>query len=173
MNITGGKYNRLNIEAPDANIVRPTLSKVRMAVFNTLFSMIEFEGKSFLDMYAGSGIIGLEALSRGFSDVVAIEKNLKVAEILKKNYKTVGESPKLYVGDSSKTLEKLNRHFDVIYIDPPYFADIYEKSLNSIKSADIVILEHVGKVDTQGWDIIKQKTYGDKTITFLEKHTTN
>ena len=75
MNITAGIYKGQKITAPDENITRPTLSKVRMSVFNTLQSMIDFENSSFLDMYAGSGIMGLEALSRGFSN--QISKNMK------------------------------------------------------------------------------------------------
>ena len=86
MNITAGKYKGQKIVAPDENITRPTLSKVRMSVFNTLQAMIDFDGSSFLDMFAGSGIMGLEAISRGFSDVSVFEKNPKVAQILKKNY---------------------------------------------------------------------------------------
>ena len=87
MNITGGIYKSQKITAPDENITRPTLSKVRMSVFNTLQCLIDFEDASFLDMYAGSGIMGLEALSRGFSRVVSIEKNKKVYNVIKSNFK--------------------------------------------------------------------------------------
>ena len=87
MNITAGKFKGQKILAPDENITRPTLSKVRMSVFNTLQCMIDFEESSFLDMYAGSGIMGLEALSRGFKKIVAIEKNKKVYGVIKLNYK--------------------------------------------------------------------------------------
>lgn len=89
MNITAGKYKGQKVKAPDEKITRPTLSKIRESVFNTLFSMIVFEGKSFLDMFAGSGIMGLEALSRGFENVTAIEKNPKIANVLKENYANV------------------------------------------------------------------------------------
>lgn len=190
MIITAGKFKGRKITAPDENITRPTLSKVRMSVFNTLQSLIEFEGSSFLDMYAGSGIMGLEALSRGFTKVVGIEKNPKVAKIIKENYKktitfpsplagegavvrakrvtNAGEGLKLIISDSLKIAPKLEK-FDVIYIDPPYFSGIYEKSLQAVKDiADgIIILEHVTEVDFQGFEIIKQKKYGDKFITFL------
>ena len=64
MNITGGIYKGRKIIAPDENITRPTLSKTRESVFNVLYSLIDFEEKVFLDMFAGSGIMGLEALSR-------------------------------------------------------------------------------------------------------------
>lgn len=87
MNITAGIYKGQKITAPDENITRPTLSKVRMSVFNTLQAMMDFGNSSFLDMYSGSGIMGLEALSRGFSRVVSIEKIKKfipwLSQILK------------------------------------------------------------------------------------------
>ena len=174
MNITGGIYNRQKITAPDENVTRPTLSKVRMSVFNTLNSVINFEGKSFLDMYAGSGIIGLEALSRGFDKVVAIEKNRKIYNIIKSNFTKYEKNHdlKLIYGDSLNICKKIDEKFDVIYIDPPYYSGIYEKSLEVIKNicSDIVILEHVVDVDIPDeYEILKQKQYGDKFITFLKK----
>ncbi len=169
MIITAGKYKGQKINTPDESITRPTLSKVRMSVFNTLQSIIDFEGKSFLDMYAGSGIMGLEAISRGFEKAVSIEKNLKAASIIKNNFKKFAHSPKLYIGDSLRIAPKLESKFDVIYVDPPYFSGIYENSLDAIKeiTSNIVIMEHVNEVDFGSFNLIKQKKYGDKYITFL------
>ena len=169
MNITAGIYKGQKINTPDENITRPTLSKVRMSVFNTLQALIDFEGASFLDMFAGSGVMGLEAISRGFDNVVAIEKHLKSANIIKSNFKKFPKSPKLYIGDSLKIIPKLEQKFDVIYIDPPYYSGIYENSLETIKNIThvIVILEHVTEVNLDGWNILKQKKYGDKFITFI------
>ena len=104
MNITAGKYKGQKLLVPDENITRPTLSKVRMALFNTLQSLIDFDGASFLDMFAGSGIMGLEALSRGFENVTAIEKNPKTFKILENNYKKIGENQRLIKGDSLKVI---------------------------------------------------------------------
>lgn len=169
MIITAGKFKGRKLKAPDENITRPTLSKVRMSVFNTLQAMIDFKGASFLDMYAGSGIMALEALSRGFEDAVVIEKNIKAANIIKSNFKSFENPPKLIIGDSLKVASTLNI-FDVIYIDPPYFSGVYEKSLDAVKNiSKIIILEHVTNVDFKGFEIIKQKKYGDKFITFLQK----
>jgi len=170
MIITAGKFKGIKIKAPDENITRPTLSKVRMSIFNTLQSMIDFEGSSFLDMYSGSGIMGLEALSRGFSKIVAIEKNPKAANIIKNNFKKFENSPILYIGDSLKISKNLNEKFDVIYIDPPYFSGIYENSLEAVKEIanGIIILEHVNDVNFESFELIKQKKYGDKYITFLK-----
>lgn len=167
MNITAGKYKGKKITAPDEIITRPTLSKVRMACFNTLQSMIDFEGASFFDMFAGSGIMGLEALSRGFASVTAMEKNPKIFQVLQKNYLAIGEKQTLIKGDCLKNTPQT--YFDVVYIDPPYHAGIYEQALKSLYDFNIVILEHVTEVDFLNLEIIKQKKYGDKFLTFLKK----
>ena len=174
MNITAGKFKGQKITAPDEKITRPTLSKVRMSVFNTLQAIIEFKDKSFLDMYSGSGIMTLEAVSRGFNKAVAIEKNNKAASVIKNNFKKYLDKDfelKLVVGDSLKITQKFDEKFDVIYIDPPYFSGIYEQSLEAVKNIlnNIVILEHVTDVDFGDYKIIKQKNYGDKIISFLTR----
>lgn len=167
MIITAGIYKGRKIEAPDEKITRPTLSKVRMGVFNTLYSIIgDFEGKSFLDVFGGSGIMGLEALSRGFSRVKVFEKNPKVAQILKKNYQTVGLKPDLTIGDSTKLVAKLNETYDVVYIDPPYLSGIYEDILSKVKG-EIIIAEHSEEIEFSGYEVLKQKNYGGKIVSFL------
>ena len=178
MNITAGKFKGQKITAPDEKITRPTLSKVRMSVFNTLQALIDFEGATFLDMYAGSGIMALEAISRGFKKAVAIEINPKSLSVIQNNYKKYmaysDYELTLIKGDSLKITPKFSEKFDIIYIDPPYFSGIYEKSLEAVSelSGKIIILEHVTEVNFGNFEIIKQKKYGDKTITFL-KHKTS
>ncbi len=167
MIITAGIYKGRKIESPDEKITRPTLSKVRMGVFNTLYSIIgDFESKSFLDVFGGSGIMGLEALSRGFSRVKVFEKNPKVAQILKKNYQTVGLKPDLTIGDSTKLILKTDEIFDVVYIDPPYMSGIYEDILSKVKG-DVIIAEHSETIEFDGYEVLKQKNYGGKIVSFL------
>ena len=168
MNITAGIFKGRKIIAPDEKITRPTLSKVRMSVFNTLQAMIDFEGKSFLDMFSGSGIMALEALSRGFSDVIAIEKNPKAASVIKNNFAKFVPSPKLIKGDCLKIISESEQCFDVVYIDPPYYSGVYEAAITAVKDlAQIIILEHVTDVDFAPLELLKQKKYGDKYISFL------
>lgn len=171
MNITAGKFKGQKVIAPDEKITRPTLSKVRMSVFNTLQSLVDFKQASFLDMFAGSGIMALEALSRGFANIEAIEKHPKVIQIIKSNFQKFNPSPGLIQGDSLKVTSSMNSGFDVIYIDPPYFSGIYEASLNAVENIadNIVILEHITEVNFSGYEIIKQKKYGDKFITYLKR----
>lgn len=173
MIITAGKYKGRKLLVPDENITRPTLSKVRMGVFNTLFSIIgNFDGKSFLDVFGGSGIMGLEALSRGFETVKVFEKNSKAAEIIKKNYALIGLKPNLKIGDSLKILALNNENFDVVYLDPPYQSGIYNAVLKLVKG-DLIIAEHTENFDYQNFEIIKQKNYGGKNISFLKKTLNN
>lgn len=175
MIITAGIYKGRKVVAPDEKITRPTLSKIRECIFSTLFSMIDFQGKSFLDCFAGSGIMGLEAISRGFEGVVAMEKNPKVARILKENYTNLKIPPDFLFGDSLKIIPKITRQFDVIYLDPPYQSGIYEETLkkikenNLLKEGAIIVLEHSVDVSWQecGFELIKQKRFADKLVTFL------
>ena len=172
MNITAGKYKGQKIKAPDENITRPTLSKVRMSVFNTLQAMMDFEGASFLDMFSGSGIMGLEALSRGFSKIVMIENNKKAYGIIKSNIKKYEKDNdiKLILGDSLKVVKNLTFNPNIIYIDPPYYMGVYEQSLEVAAKicSEIIILEHVTELDLTKYNVIKQKKYGDKFITFIK-----
>ena len=169
MIITAGTFKGRRIVAPDEKITRPTLSKVRMGVFNTLYSVMgDFSGKSFLDVFGGSGIMGLEAVSRGFANVEVFEINKKSAQIIKQNYVNLGLEPNITIGDSLKLIKKIKTHYDVVYIDPPYQSGIYEAVLQEVNGT-IIVAEHNQYMDFKDYKIIKQKKYGDKFVTFLSK----
>lgn len=175
MNITGGKYNSRKVKTAEFENIKPTLSKTRQGIFNALSSLIDFDEKLFVDMFSGSGIMGLEALSRGFK-VISFEKDRRTAFAIKDAYKSLGLTPELYIGDSTKNILKINAKADVIFIDPPYESDLYESSLEIIKNNNllnedgIIILEHpIDKViDLKGFELIKVKTYGNKQISYLK-----
>lgn len=171
MIITSGKYKGRKVQAPDEHITRPTLSKVRMGVFNTLFSIIgDFEGKTFLDVFGGSGIMGLEALSRGFEEVIVFEKNPKAAQIIKKNYENLGLKANLKIGDSLKLIQKIERNFDVVYIDPPYLSGIYEDVFNKCRifPQSVIIAEHSENLCIKDFELLKEKNYGGKRVSFFK-----
>ncbi len=175
MQITGGIYNSRKVKTAEFENIKPTLSKTRQGIFNTLSAMIDFEGKVFFDMFAGSGIMGLEALSRGFK-VICFEKDKRTAIAIKESYKSLKLTPELYFGDALKNIIKVNKKADVIFIDPPYETDLYDKALKVIKDNDIleqdgiVVLEHpVNKViNNEGFELIKAKSYGNKQISYLK-----
>lgn len=176
MQITGGKYNSRKIKTPEFENIKPTLSKVRQGIFNTLSSMIDFENKIFFDMFSGSGIMSLEALSRGFI-VFSFEKDKRTAMVIKETFKALKLKPDLYFGDSLKNVIKLDKKADVIFMDPPYDSDLYEHTLELIKNNKllnedgIIIMEHpVDKtINNNYFTIIKVKTYGNKQITYLSE----
>lgn len=174
MNITGGKYNSRKIKTPDFDNIKPTLSKTRQGIFNALSTMIDFEGRIFLDMFSGSGIMSLEALSRGFR-VISFEKDKKTALAIKSNFNSLGLVPNLYFGDALKNILKLNVKPDVIFLDPPYDSDLYEQSLNIIRNNNIlatdgiIVMEHSidKRIKYEGFELIKAKTYSNKQITYI------
>ncbi|MDD3237391.1 MAG: 16S rRNA (guanine(966)-N(2))-methyltransferase RsmD [Candidatus Gastranaerophilales bacterium] len=177
MQITGGFLNSRKIKTEEYENIKPTLSKTRQGLFNALSGLIEFDQSSFLDMFAGSGIMSFEAISRGFSPVYTFEKDRKTALLIKDNFKSLKLTDNLFFGDSIKLLKKINKSYDVIFIDPPYNSDLYQKSLKTISENDclnldgIIILEHPSTkaIDPDGYTLIKEKQYADKMLSFLKK----
>ena len=176
MQITGGYLKSRKIISPKGENVRPTLSKTRESVFNVLMNLVDFEEHSFLDLFAGSGIMGFEAISRWFADVVFVEKDRATFNLLKDNLKKLGiDSCKIYCADSVRTLKTMSQKFGVIYIDPPYRANLYNQVLDIIKtqqilvSDGIIVLEHLRdeRIQMSGFVPVKQKNYSDKMITYL------
>ena len=140
-----------------------------MGIFNTLYSVVgDVSGMSFLDMFGGSGIIGLEAISRGFGEVTVFEINSHAANIIKKNYNSLGLTPNLVIGDSLKLIKQTDKIYDVVYIDPPYKSDIYEKILPYV-CGKLIIVESSEVLDFKGFDVIKQKKYGNSIISYIQK----
>ena len=138
MNITGGKYNSRKVKTAEFENIKPTLSKTRQGIFNSLASLIDFEDKIFIDMFSGSGIMGLEALSRGFS-VVAFEKDKRTAFAIKDAYKSLSLTPELYIGDSLKNILRMKSKADVVFIDPPYETDLYDRALKIILEKSLAL----------------------------------
>ncbi len=168
MIITGGIYKGQKMTAPNESITRPTLSKVRMGVFNILYSMLgEFSDKTFIDVFGGSGIMGLEALSRGFKEVLVFEKNPKAAQIIKQNYSKLGLKPNIFIGDSLSLITRIDKKYDIAYVDPPYESQIYDKVFNRLKDkVNLIIAEHSEKLTVENFVLIKTKNYGGKLVSF-------
>lgn len=176
MYLTGGQFKGRKIEVPDS--VKPTLSKVRESVFNILLQY-DLEGNRFLNMFSGSAIMGLEAISRGY-DVVELEISPKIASVIKNNYKNLNVKPNLVVCNSLnyKTSEK----FNVIYADPPWDMDykpIILKANELLASDGVVIVEYdkTKNIDIQNIldelnidiSLVKSKKYGRCLLAILRK----
>ncbi len=159
------------------SLTRPTGARVRAAVFNIWQGSIE--GCRWLDLCAGSGAMGAEALARGADLVVGIEQHPKAAAIVRDNWQGIAQphqSHTLLRGDVLALLPRLHgQQFDRIYFDPPYQSDRYEPVLAHLHTYNLVALqgevavEHDPKrsfLPPQGWEICRRKTYGNTALTF-------
>ena len=123
MRIIAGTYASLRLETLKGQATRPTLDKVKEAVFSALGGM--FDGGTMLDLYAGSGAIGLEAVSRGMNQAVLVDQSHAAAEIIRKNIALLGcqKQTRLLAMNDRKALSLLAKEgvqFDLVYLDPPY-----------------------------------------------------
>lgn len=190
MRITGGIYKGKLIQTIKGQDVRPTFSKIRESIFNIIrlsdSGTVFYEGKTImLDLFAGSGIMGIEALSRGAEKSVFVEKNHRHSEIIKKNILNCVQSDKhqtkLMISDALKALSMLKEQFNFIFIDPPYASELYAPSLKKIQEAELltengfIILEHSSSLNINevlektDFMIHKAKIYGDTGISVLIK----
>lgn len=117
--IIGGAWRRRLIAFPAAEGLRPTADRIRETLFNWLGQTLD--GKACLDLFAGSGALGFEALSRGAAQVVMVERDRNVLQALRENAKILGaERLELREGDALQFVSREPRRFDVIFLDPPF-----------------------------------------------------
>ena len=146
MRITAGRFKNRRLFAPKGKTTRPTTEKLRQSVFNSLQERMK--DSSFLDIFAGSGAMGLEALSRGATFATFIEKNPMANRFLRKNIRLLEaeKETRLLATDAKKALITLANEgavFDIIYADPPY--DRQEVCLFLLKMFDtLTVLAHQG-----------------------------
>lgn len=151
MRIIAGTARGRRLETPDTLDTRPTLGRVREALFGSLH--FQLEGAAVLDLFAGAGSLGLEALSRGAAVAVLNDADRRCFDLLKKNIYSTGlvERAELYCLDYRQLLDKLEhagRRFDIAFLDPPYrsgFAQDAAEQLFSrglMKRGGTVIIEH-------------------------------
>ncbi|MBU3958891.1 MAG: 16S rRNA (guanine(966)-N(2))-methyltransferase RsmD [Candidatus Omnitrophica bacterium] len=179
MRIISGKHKGRIIKMPGGGI-RPTQNKARKGLFDILGNIT---GLSFLELFAGSGAIGLEALSAGAREAVFVEKDSGCREKIKENLEACGLSdPRIIALDVFVALKKLGQRrerFDIIFLDPPYHRELAKKTLQSLSACDIlapagfVIVQHFKKdnlPDKLGdLTLVKQARYGDTILSFYRR----
>jgi len=182
MRIIAGKLKGRVIEMPKA--IRPTSDKVREALFEILKHKIE--ESSFLDLYCGSGAMGIEAFSRGAKSITFVDNNSNCMKILEKNLTQLGildlSSIDIYKKDALKTLEVFigsKRGFDIVFLDPPYYKDIAKNTLIAISDYDILARNAFIVVETYKKDILPEEVgllkkvrtslYGDTKLEFFKR----
>lgn len=161
---------------------RPTSDRVREALFNILASQIE--GAAFLDVCAGSGAVGLEALSRGAEKAVFVEHSRRALEHLEANIENCGvaKQARIIPKDAVAALKALitkGEQFDVVYVDPPYDADLYQTILQLLGLSELVAEDGVVVVERWSRDRLPAEAgslrhyrdvrHGNSTLAFYER----
>ena len=131
--ITGSARGR-RLFTLEGNDVRPTTDRVKEALFSIV--QFELEGRRVLDLFAGSGQLGIEALSRGAQSVVFVDRSKKAADIVRKNLELTGFSKNASVicGDSLSFLKNRSPEFDIAFLDPPYSTGLLQQALELVPS---------------------------------------
>lgn len=137
MRIIAGKLKGRTIKIPKSDLVRPTTDRNREAIFNYLNNVFNFEGAEVLDLYAGTGALGFETISRGAEHVDFVEKNFKIFKNLNENIKTLGveKQAKAIKSEAVRFTKNAGKKYHLIIADPPFFHyDVYEVFNNIFKN---------------------------------------
>jgi len=179
MRIIGGKIKGRKLSSVKHQRIRPTSERVRESIFDILSFFVK--GANVLDLFSGTGALGIEALSRGAKRVVFIEKSSKATKLLKENVNKLGLKEvtmilPLEIEKGLKNLSKKGEIFDIIFMDPPYDKGLIKPTLYKIidfgilKKEGVIVVEHTARERPSpifGLEIIKEKHYGDTFITLL------
>ncbi len=180
MRVISGSARSLKLKTIEGNGTRPTTDRIK----ETLFNMINdrMYDCRFLDLFSGSGAIGIEALSRGAREAVFVENNKKAVSCIKENLKFTKliDRAQIIERNAESAVAGLSGRFDVIFMDPPYDNEYEKKMLELISKSDIadrdtlIIVE--ASLDTKmdylneyGYDIVKEKTYKTNKHIFIQK----
>ena len=179
MRIISGKARGTKLYTLEGDVTRPTLDRVKESLFNIIQN--DIVGSSFLDMFSGSGAIGLEAASRGAKDVILCEKNREAISVIKKNIEKTHLDVKLYEMPYEKMLESLDKKIDIVYIDPPYKTDLVYESVKKMLNLDLLgsesliivetdeeerVLKQINELEVE---IINKRKYGRVHLIFLKR----
>ena len=182
MRIVGGKNRGTQIFAPDSRLTRPTSDQVREAVFNILAHGVDgfsIDGARVLDLFAGTGALGLEALSRGARYVHFVDDSTEARGVIRRNADTLGEIGRCKIW--RRDVARLGScaplpPFDLVFIDPPYGKGLGEKALGVILDGGwltdeaVVVVEESAREEIEvpaGFDTVSARTYGDTQVIIL------
>jgi len=174
--ITGGVDRSRLLETPNTSLTKPTMDKVRAAVFSALGD--DIKNAKVLDLFAGSGSYGFESLSRGAKEVTFVDSSNEAIKIIKKNAANLKKNNvSINCGDVLSFLSENPGNFDIIFADPPYKLDVYESIVkmvfekNILTSGGIIILESERElnIDESLFMKVKFYKYGLAKIYILRK----
>lgn len=175
MRVIAGRARGRRLSVPPAG-TRPTSDRVREALFSSLDSAVgDWSGVRVLDLCAGSGAVGLEALSRGAAAATLVEQDRRCLDVLRRNAAAVDPSAEIIAADARSWLPG-ERRFDVVYVDPPYAApdaDVHAMLANliaadAVSSEALVIVERSVRTGDPwpdaDWEALRRRDYGETTL---------
>lgn len=173
MRVDAGLYKGRRLLENKYDHIRPTTDKVKQALFVKLQFFVP--EKRVLDLFCGTGAMGIEAISRGAEKVVFVDKDQRSVEMTKANLKNIGITNKVTKCDALMFLEKCEEKFDLIILDPPYKSGLYEKVLAKIfenkllADGGIIVCEHAQEdiFDYSPFVVFDEKKYGNIKLTYL------
>lgn len=169
MRVVAGDLRGRRIESPSGDATRPTTDKVREAVFNALGSLDVVDGARVVDAFAGTGAMGIEALSRGAAHCTFIEKDREALLVLKRNIASLGLGDRSSV-ISTDVMSALGQHgdCDLFIADPPYGFSEWIQLLKNVSAAVVVLESDQEIAEVDGWDTVRAKKYGRTHVSFLQ-----
>ncbi len=176
--VIAGTARGRRLHAPKGSLTRPTPGRVREALFSMLLP--ELQGARVLDLFAGTGALGIEALSRGAASAVFVEKDRRAASALRRNLEVVGAQARVMTLDAARALEALAgaaERFAIVFLDPPYESGLLQPSVDQLAQTGLVtglmVCEHATRkpppVAPLGWACVRTRAYGDVTLSLLRK----
>jgi 16S rRNA (guanine966-N2)-methyltransferase len=175
MRVVAGVAGGRQLRAPAGRKVRPTSERVREALFNSLGSLGAVDGATVVDLFAGTGALGIEALSRGAASATFVDADLHAVRAIKDNLRVtgLGERARVVHADVFRFLAGAPPEpSDLAFADPPYAFDDWPRLLGAVR-ARLVAIEARAHVDLgDGWHPLRSKRYGDTVITLarFEEH---
>ncbi len=174
MRIISGKFKGKRLLENKFDHIRPTADMVKQALFTKL--QFEIKDSRVLDLFCGTGSLGIEALSRGAREVCFVDKAFKSVKSTRENLKLIGVESLVFQGDALKILERFEGKFDIILIDPPYESGVYDEVLNKIfecgliEDGGVVVCESLKneKIECLNFEKVDEKFYGIKKLTYFE-----
>lgn len=169
MRVVGGAARGRRLRAPRSSTTRPTSDRVREAIFSMLDSLGGVGGASVLDLYSGSGALGVESLSRGAGRAVMVDSDPSAVRAICANLEVLGEAGRLATVvrcDALRYLAGRVPTFDVVFADPPYAFDRWAELLRLLRPAAALLVAETGVAlePGPGWETVKQRSYGGTVV---------
>jgi 16S rRNA (guanine966-N2)-methyltransferase len=168
MRVVAGTARGRRLRGPEGEGTRPTADRVREAMFNSLYSLGALEGARVVDLFAGSGALGIEALSRGASHCTFVERDPAALDVLRHNLTTLGFDDRAEVvrADGPAALTRTTAApADLVLLDPPYDFDDWDALLAGITDAVVVIESNREIPVPAGWETHRVRRYGGTVVT--------